>query len=382
MPRRTVCVPTETYIPVTDDVGHALTLAVTAQTDAGAAVAPSPPTVAVSAAGGVVTRPAATSAPTVTGTAQAGQVLTASVGTWSGSPTSFAYQWRRCKPDGTQCVAIVGATASTYTLTPDDIGAAVSLLVTATGSGGSTSAPAALTAQIVPAPVPAAVVGSLVAQPGAAGAVSTADGSATVTWQPGAVPVGSTLALAPARKGLSVTVTPTVEQLPWPVDLTYAAPTTGIIGVSSDGKVWHAVPQQLGVADLAASFVDATTGLTHVLLRAPLRVAIFQPGVWGDPSLVADGPPTPKLVGPVKARRLKNGSVLVTARVRLPSQAHLWISVNGPTRQSLLRRPGAVPVRVRLSGKHVVRGAKLTLRVAARDPWGRRATLLTRFRAP
>ena len=42
-------------------------------------------------------------------------------------------------------------------------------------------------------PVPAPVAHSLVAQAGAAGAVAASDGSASVTWQPGAVPTGSTL---------------------------------------------------------------------------------------------------------------------------------------------------------------------------------------------
>jgi len=84
----------------------------------------------------------------------------------------------------------------------------------------------------------------------------------------------------------------------------------------------------------------------------------------------------------LKARRLRDGSVLVTARVRLPSQAHLWVSVKGPTHQSLVRKPGAVPVRVRISGRSLPRGTRATLRVAARDPWGRKAALLAAFRAP
>ena len=128
-------------------------------------------------------------APQVTGEAQVGQTLTAAVGSWTGSPTAFAFQWSRCDTGGAACTPLPGATASTYVLTPGDIGTTLSLVVTATGRGGSRTAGAPTTAVIAPAPVPAAVPGPLAAQAGVAGAVVTTDGRATVTWQPGAVPV-------------------------------------------------------------------------------------------------------------------------------------------------------------------------------------------------
>ena len=376
-----------TYLPVTDDVGHALTVAVTAQSAAGTASASSPPTPAVSSSGSTVTRPAATSAPTVSGTPQAGQTLSLAVGLWTGSPTAFTYQWRRCSATATQCVAIVSAASSSYTLTPDDIGSTISPVVTATGRGGSTSAPAPTTATVAAAPVPAAVPGSAVAVGGAAGAVSTLDASATVTWQPGAVPVGSTVSLARSGRGLLVDVAPAVAQLPWPLDLAYAVPASGVVGTSVDNKVWHAAPPvpapSLPVAQLTGTYVDAA-GLTHVLLRAPGRVAVFAAGSWGDPSLVTAGPPKPRLVGRLHARRLRSGVVVVTGRVIVRSQALLFVNVVGKTnvRRSQLRRPGGVPVRVSVSGRRLPRGASATLRVAARDPYGRSGQLLARFRAP
>ena len=130
----------------------------------------------------------ATAPPSVAGTAQAGQTLTARSARGRARRPSFAYEWRRCDAAGAQCTAIVGATAASYTLTPGDIGATISLVVTATGKGGSTSAAAPTTPVVAAAPVPAPPAGSAVAAPGAAGAVSTADGAATVTWQPGAFP--------------------------------------------------------------------------------------------------------------------------------------------------------------------------------------------------
>lgn len=88
--------------------------------------------------------PANTDVPAITGTAQVGQVLTASDGTWTGSPT-IARQW---KADGD---AIAGATAVTYTPVAGDIGKAITVTVTATNSKGSVSSTSAATAAVIAA---------------------------------------------------------------------------------------------------------------------------------------------------------------------------------------------------------------------------------------
>ena len=49
-----------------------------------------------------------TSPPTISGTAQDGQTLSASTGSWSGSPTSYAYQWQRCDSSGANCANVSG----------------------------------------------------------------------------------------------------------------------------------------------------------------------------------------------------------------------------------------------------------------------------------
>ena len=68
-------------------------------------------------------------------------VLSATAGTWSGSPTSFTYQWRRCDAAGAACTAVSGATRPSYPVTPGDVGVRLSLVVTAKGPGGSQSEP-------------------------------------------------------------------------------------------------------------------------------------------------------------------------------------------------------------------------------------------------
>lgn len=71
--------------------------------------------------------------PAITGTVSVGSVLTLSNGTWDGTPT-YAYAWLRSG------VAITGATASTYTITRDDISNTLVGRVTATNVDGSTPA--------------------------------------------------------------------------------------------------------------------------------------------------------------------------------------------------------------------------------------------------
>jgi hypothetical protein len=91
--------------------------------------------------------PTSTATPTISGTPQVSSTLTASQGTWTDSPTSFSYAWSRCDANGDNCVAVAGATASTYTVQSADAGSTLRVTVTATngdGSGQATSAPTAV----------------------------------------------------------------------------------------------------------------------------------------------------------------------------------------------------------------------------------------------
>ena len=90
--------------------------------------------------------PVNTAAPKITGTAMDGQTLSADNGTWTGSsPLTYKFQWRRCDAQGNGCSNISGADSSTYQLKSTDVGHTVRVRVTATNSGGATSASSAQT---------------------------------------------------------------------------------------------------------------------------------------------------------------------------------------------------------------------------------------------
>jgi hypothetical protein len=99
---------------------------------------------------GITVPPANTSAPAITGTAAVGSALTASPGSWSGTPTpTVAYQWQRCTTSSlSSCAAISGATAGTYTVQSADAGDYLDVVATATNSAGVASAPSAESAQV------------------------------------------------------------------------------------------------------------------------------------------------------------------------------------------------------------------------------------------
>src|SRR5262245_5569846 len=85
--------------------------------------------------------------PTITGTAEAGQTLTATRGTWANSPTSFTFSWSRCDASGNGCATISGATAKIYTPTAIDVGHTLRVTVAAhnaSGVGRATSAPTSI----------------------------------------------------------------------------------------------------------------------------------------------------------------------------------------------------------------------------------------------
>ena len=137
-----------TYVLRRADVGYRIRSRVFASNANGNASATSNATPGVVQASSAAGPPANTSPPTISGTPQDGQTLTASQGAWNGAqPQTYTYQWRRCDQVGGGCADIGGAMASAYRVTSAEIGQTLRVRVTARnsrGSGSSTSTPTAV----------------------------------------------------------------------------------------------------------------------------------------------------------------------------------------------------------------------------------------------
>jgi type II secretory pathway pseudopilin PulG len=134
---------TSSYTPASADIGQYLRLTVTGTSTSGVATASS-------AASGQIATPANTAVPTISGTTTPGQALTAAAGTWTGTPTTYAYQWQRCDLSGNRCTDI-GTNSSTYTLANADATYTIKVQVTGSNVAGSAAASSALTSAIASA---------------------------------------------------------------------------------------------------------------------------------------------------------------------------------------------------------------------------------------
>jgi hypothetical protein len=146
----------KTLVLTRADVGHRIRSRVIASNADGTSSANSNATPGVVQPSSTAGRPVVASQPTVSGTPQEGQTLTANRGSWTGGqPQTYVYQWRRCDGNGGNCVDIAGATASTYRAQAADIGHTLRVRVTARNSVGTRAATSTPTAVVVKAGVPA-----------------------------------------------------------------------------------------------------------------------------------------------------------------------------------------------------------------------------------
>lgn len=138
------------YTPAPGDVGSTLRVKVVATNDNGSS-APVESAASAPVTGGM---PVNQTLPTIDGTAQQDNLLLADPGTWSGNPTSYSYQWRRCDPgNSSSCTDIADATDDFYFPTPEDVGYRLVVRVIATNAAGDSGpADSAATDVVLPPP--------------------------------------------------------------------------------------------------------------------------------------------------------------------------------------------------------------------------------------
>jgi len=83
-----------------------------------------------------------------------GVKLASGVGRWSGSPTSFGYQWARCNAAGTGCVDIAGRMGSNYRTRTEDIGHTLRARVIASNAFGDGAAVLSVPSRVVTVAIP------------------------------------------------------------------------------------------------------------------------------------------------------------------------------------------------------------------------------------
>jgi hypothetical protein len=160
------------YTSSAADVGSSIRAIVTATNKRGSSSTSSDAVGPVAPAPASGAPPTVVSSPTISGTPQEGQTLSASTGTWSNSPTSFAYQWSFCSSDGSCSPFSSGNGLATYTLSLVDVGYTVRVTVTASNSFGSGSSASASTAVVSPKPAPAPSVSVAIPSPTAGATIS------------------------------------------------------------------------------------------------------------------------------------------------------------------------------------------------------------------
>jgi hypothetical protein len=116
------------YSEMTQECRDIAKTAPSGQTAVVPGTAPSGPTIPATPAPQAPLAPTATAAPTVSGLAMVDEMLTATRGTWSGSP-ALTVEWLRCDEAGQNCVGL-GLTVDTYRVIAFDIGKTLRIKVT------------------------------------------------------------------------------------------------------------------------------------------------------------------------------------------------------------------------------------------------------------
>jgi hypothetical protein len=285
-----------TYTLQGSDVGKYVSVTITASNSGGR-------TAVTTASVGPVLPPAPvnTQAPLITGTAEQGDTLSVSNGTWSNNPTGYRYVWESCNSSGANCASIGSATSSSYALSAADVGRTIACVVTATGAGGSASVTTTKTSVVVASPIPVASQPTrtdLLATPSApvtnqsvtlvvtvsAGTSSTTLWGA-VTFENGGAPIPGCANMPAAPTGTSATVACSTSFAASTAQLSAVfTPTSGSIlkGSASPDERLTVAPDTTSTSLAASPSVNlgATTSYTATVGPPAARPGPVVPTGW------------------------------------------------------------------------------------------------------
>ncbi len=249
------------------DEGDVVRILVTGTNADGTASAASSSSATVAA-----TPPSNTVPQVIVGSAQRGQTLASTPGTWLGIGNSYAYQWQRSLDGGSTWTDIAGATAANYPLGVGDENSRLRVVIAATNSDGTSSLASAPTAAVPTAPpvntVAPTATGTprrgfiITATPGTWSGIgntlayqwqrSTDNGT---TWSSIGGATTATYALGPGDEGATLRILVTVSN----PDGTVSAPSAATTAVAASPPVNDSLPAIRGIAQRGNSF-SSTTG--------------------------------------------------------------------------------------------------------------------------
>ena len=361
-----------TYTVRPADVGAAITVAYTGVKDGFA----DGTTTSDPVTGALADAPTA-AAPTLTGTPKVDSQLTAPDPTWSTSGVATAYQWRR---DGS---AIDGATASTYTVRPADVGHAITVRYTGTKSGYAdgtvdTDPVNAVLADAPTANTGASINGSgkvdsqLAAMPPAWNKQGVAN---ALQWFRGDTAIdgatGNVYTVQPADVGQAITAHYTGTKAGYAdghsvsnavTAVTADAPTAAapaILGVAKVGQIVSVAAPEWSVPDVTSSFqwlrdgqpITGATDMTYTVTAAD-ATRVLSVALTGTRPGYANGSVTSTTVTVAK-NTSKTTAKLAKAKLPIGKAASITVTVTVP---GVAAPTGSVQV---LEGKKVLATGKV-----------------------
>ena len=401
------------HVITSADVGHTLRVAVTGTNSSGSSVATSDAT-------GIPGLPSNVTAPSISGTAQTGSILTAAPGSWLGYPApTFAYVWERCDASGALCSDIVPAVTSlTYVPGVADLGQTLRVKVTASNGGGPVGPIASAQTPVITAPSSGGGGG------GGGGGSGTSDLVATIS-APATAKIGDSFTYAITARDLGTGGSDNViATITLPAGVTLGAVSfdrgAGCTGTTvltckldflNGGLVAHvnlsvnvtANGSQVATVALTSSRPDinpannTATATTLVGTSTPPP----PPGNGGGgarpaPKLTRTGTTTVK---PVHLRTTttvgfgvklnRAASVTMTVKVKGGTRSMLLLagskvgsktSTKGATSLTASRAAGSFAVKALVGKNAFVKGTSYLVTVVAKAPDGRKSTLTVTFK--